>query len=138
MKIIIKTKNIRLTESLNDFAAKKINQLEKLLKTFGYAAAQAEVEIGKTTRHHRKGFHYRAECQMRLPGKILRSEARSEDLRLAVSQVKEELGRQLEQYKNKISAKTKRNQRMAKKSFRFASGARFRRGKGQRIREEGI
>ena len=34
------------------------------------------VEIGKTTQHHQKGKVFRAECQMRLPGKSIRSTAR--------------------------------------------------------------
>jgi ribosomal subunit interface protein len=148
MKIIIKTKNIRLTKALEDFVEIKINQLERFSKVFqpeklsgnlrGKARAEAEVEIGKSTLHHRKGFFFRAECQILLPGKKLRAEANSSDLRLAITQVKDELQLQLKQYKDKISAKTKRDQRKRKKSLHLASGARFKLKKGQRIREEGI
>jgi ribosome-associated translation inhibitor RaiA len=75
---------------------------------------------------------------MRLPGKSLRSEACSGDLRLAITEVKDELQRQLKQYKNKITAKTKRGQRKRKKSLHLSSLAKFQIKKGQRIREEGI
>ena len=122
MKIIIKTTNIKLNRALENFIEKKINDLEKFSKIFhkkyfdgyygkGKPRAEAWVEIGKTTSHHRKGPFFRAECQMRLPGKSLRSEALAKDLRQAVVEVKDELQRQLKQYKNKFIAKARKKQR---------------------------
>lgn len=96
MKIIIKTKNIELTPALHQYVEEKINSLEKFLEI-----VEAWVEVGKETRHHRKGPFFRAECQMRLPGKSIRSVAVKEDLRLAIDEVKDELQRALKQYKKK-------------------------------------
>lgn len=150
MKIIIKATNIKLNQALKDFVETKINDLEKFSKIFesekyfngffgkGKPKAEAWVEIGKVTLRHRKGPFFRAECQIRLPGKSLRSEASSRDLRLAISEVKDELQRQLKQYKNKLIAKTRRGERKLKKAFRLSPAAKFRIKKGQRIREEGI
>lgn len=149
MKIIIKTKNLKLTSFLKEFIREKINPLEKFAKILqnkekyfnsyfgkGKPRVEAWVEIGKTTLHHKKGHYFFAECQMRLPGKSLRSTARSQNLKLAISEVEDELQRQLKQYKNKLQALTKRRARVLKKSLRLAPQARFYR-KG-RIREEGI
>lgn len=149
MKIVIKTKNLKLDRVLRQYIREKLNSLEKFSKILqnkqkyfnsfygkGKPRVEAWVEVGKTTLHHRKGKVFRAECQMRLPGKSIRSTARRKNLRLAISQVKDELQRQLKQYKNKIMARSKRRQRILKKSLRLSPRARFYR-KG-RIREEGI
>ena len=147
MKVVIKTKNLRLTKAINGFIEEKINSLEKFLKIFGKdyfnhffgkgkPRVEAWVEIGKTSLHHKKGPYFWAECQMRLPGRSLRSTARSKDLKLAIIKVKDELQRKLKEYKEKLTAKTKKRQRILKKFFKISPQTRFWR-KG-RIKEEGI
>ena len=146
MKIVIKTANVKLTSVLKKYIAEKINSLEKFLKTFqnrkkyffegGKPRIEAWIEIGKESFHHQKGKVFRAECQMRLPGKSVRSEAISKNLRQAINEVKDELQRELKQYKEKIIAQTKRRAKVLKKELKLAKKARFYR-KG-RIREEGI
>jgi ribosomal subunit interface protein len=156
MKIVIKTTNLKLNRALKNFIEEKIGSLEKFSKIFyqkyfnsffgkGKPKVEAWVEIGKTSLHHQKGPFFRAECQMRFPGKSLRSTARSKDLRLAITEVKDELQRQLKQYKNKSTAQTERRQRRFKKSLRLHPLAKFkkrlqpsRHSRGVRIREEGI
>jgi len=149
MKIIIKTTNLKLNQALKNFIEEKIGSLEKFSKIFyqkyfnsffgkGKPRIEAWVEIGKTTLHHQKGPFFRAECQMRFPGRSLRATALSKDLRLAITEVKDELQRQLKQYKNKLTAQTKRKQRRLKKSLRLHPSAKFKIKKGARIREEGI
>ena len=149
MKIVIKTKNIKLTPALKEWVEERINSLEKLSEIFqkdvyydgffgkGKPRVEAWVEIGKETRHHKKGPFFFAECQMRFPKKSLRSEAFSKDLRQAITEVKDELQRQLKQYKEKIpKSLTRRRQRVLKKELKIAKEARF--YKKGRIREEGI
>jgi len=149
MKIVIKTKNIKLTPALKEWVEERINSLEKLSEIFqkdvyydgffgkGKPRVEAWVEIGKETRHHKKGPFFFAECQMRFPKKSLRSEAFSKDLRQAITEVKDELQRQLKQYKEKIpKSLTRRRQRILKKELKIAKEARF--YKKGRIREEGI
>ena len=148
MKIIIKTKNIKLNQALEDFIEEKINDLEKFAKIFqaekyfdsfygkGKPKVEAWVEIGKTTLHHKKSPVFWAECQMRFPKRSLRSTSQSKDLRMAIVEVKDELQRELKQYKEKLTAQTKRRARVLKKELKISPLARFYR-KG-RIREEGI
>ena len=102
----------------------------------GKPRVEAWVEIGRESLHHQKGPVFWAECQMRFPGKSLRSTARSKDLKLAITEVKDELQRQLKQYRNKLQSLTKRRQRVLKKELRLSPQARFYR-KG-RVREEGV
>lgn len=165
MKIVIKTKNLKLNLALENFICEKLNSLEKFAEilhnheekyfnnlpepqrrveksecslTFGKGkpSVEAWVEIGKETRHHKKGPYFWAECQMRFSKKSLRSVAQSENLKTAINEVKDELQRQLKQYKNKLIAQTKKGARVLKKEIHFSPRARFYR-KG-RIREEGI
>jgi len=148
VKIVIKTTNVKLTPALEQYIREKINSLEKFLKIFytekyfnhffgkGKPTIEAWVEIGKTTRHHRKGPFFWAECQLRFPKKSIRSTAEAEDLRRAVTEVKNELQREFKEYKEKIGAQTKRRARALEKELKISPQARFYR-KG-RIREEGV
>jgi ribosomal subunit interface protein len=128
VKIVIKTTKVKLNEALEDFIEEKIGELEKFSKIFqqeyygdffgkGKPRAEAWVEIGKTTSHHQKGPIFFAECQMRLPGKSIRAEANNDDLRLAVTEVKDELQRQLKQYKNKKIVRRKKGQKKIKSLY---------------------
>jgi ribosomal subunit interface protein len=148
MKIVIKTKNIKLTQSLRDFIQEKFDSLEKFLKIFqdekyyngffgkGKPRVEAWVEVERESLHHKKGEVFRAECQLRFPGKSIRSEAISKNLRQAINKVKDELQREFKQYKEKIISQNKRKTRVLKKELKISSTARsYRKG---RIREEGI
>lgn len=145
MRIEIKGTNVKLNKELKDFVERKINGLAKFLNILEKDSGQkkplseAKVEIGKTTRHHRRGPFYRAECQIDVPGgKKLRAESRSEDLRTAITEVKDELQEQLKKYKGKIISQHKRGKRKIKKSLHLSPLARFKRGKGGRTREESL
>lgn len=149
MKIVIKATNLELNRELRDYIEEKIGSLEKFAKIFqskkyynhfftkGKPRVEVWVEIGKTTLHHQKGDIFRAEAQMRLPGKSIRAESEREDLKLAITEIKDELQRELKQYKGKAEAITKRKSRVFKKLLRLSPLARFRKRKGGRTREEG-
>ena len=148
MKIVIKSTNFKLTPVLKNFVEEKINPLEKFAKILysekyyghffgkGKPRVEAWIEIGKETLHHKKGPFFWAECQMRFPGKSIRVTGRAEDLKVAITEVKDELQRELKEYKEKIMAKEKRGTRIFKKGLKLSPRARFYR-KG-RMREEGI
>jgi len=148
MKVIIKAKNIKLNPALKEHIQEKINSVERFLKAFqdeecskrflgkGKPKIEAWVEIGRETLHHQKGPFFRAECQIKFPKQNIRVVARSGSLRVAIVEVRNELKRELKQYKEKIITKRKRRQRVLKKELKISPSARFYR-KG-RIREEGI
>lgn len=132
MKIVIKTKNLKLSQELKDFIEEKLGSLEKFLKIiydkgkyynsyFGKGKPMLEMwfEIGKESLHHKKGPVFRAEAQMKLPKKSIRAEAVSKNLRQAITEVKDELQRELKQYKEKITSLTKRKIRVIKKELHF-------------------
>ena len=111
MQIIIKTKNLDLTDSLNSFVNKKIGGLKKFLGAFeGHQTPVAGtrdlfdtfVEVEKETRHHRKGQIFRAEVKIYVPGKSLFASAMGDDLMKVISQVRDEMEREIRKYKTKI------------------------------------
>lgn len=120
MKITIKATNIELTQELRDYIEEKISSLEKFAKIFqgkeyydgffrkGKPRVEVWVEIGRTTKHHQKGDIFRTEVQMHLPGKSIRAEAEREDLKLAITEVKDKLQRELKKYKGKAQSISKR------------------------------
>lgn len=101
---------------MRDYIQEKIGSLEKFAKIFqgknyyngffrkGKPRVEVWVEIGRTTRHHQKGDIFRAEVQMRLSGRSVRAESEREDLKLAVTEVKDELQRELKKYKGRAEA----------------------------------
>ncbi|MCX6764113.1 MAG: ribosome-associated translation inhibitor RaiA [Candidatus Nealsonbacteria bacterium] len=128
MKIIIKTTNIDLTPSLKDYAEKKIGELEKFLQRIGEKGQDFEkgkpsyeawVELERTTHHHHKGKVFRAECQIRLPGRSLRAESIKEDMYLAIDEVKDELQGEIDRYKQKQVSRYKRMARRIKNFLLF-------------------
>lgn len=141
MKIIIGAKGIKLTEELKEFIESEMNSLEKFAKGIfgekyydgffgkGRARAEAHFEVAK-----QRGFYY-AECNLSFPKKLIRSESLKKNLKSAIIEVKDELQREIKEYKEKFIAKEKRGQRAFKKDLKLSPLARFFR-KG-RIREEG-
>lgn len=109
MKINIKGVNLELTPAINTYIEDRINGLEKFisgddLKQWdekNQAAVEADVEIARTTNHHRQGDVYRAEVNIKVPGRIIRAEAEEWDMRVAIDRVKDQLQIELKKYKNK-------------------------------------
>ncbi len=111
MNIILKATNFELTEALQDYATKKIEALTKYLARFDVDAAQAHIELGKITQHHRKGDIFRAEVNLTVDGKLLRAEEADEDVYIAIDEVHDELKRQIISLKEKQITKRVRGAR---------------------------
>jgi ribosomal subunit interface protein len=142
MKISLKWTNLKPIESLDVFVEEKIGGLAKFIPNYDQSgAAEAWVEVARTTKHHKTGkMVYRAEADLRLPGKILRTEATNKDLRLAIVEMTNELQRRIMAYKGTKEAKVKRGARLAKRMTVVAKGVRpgDEEIKGRREWEEGI
>jgi len=137
MKVIIKTKNIDLSQEISDFVEKKFFTLKKFIHPVKYRKAvispkaklfdrvnilKREGEIGKTlaevfvevekeTMHHKKGNIFRVKSRVYLPGREIISWARADDLVKAIVKAKDELKLEIEKYKFKIIDKIRRQQR---------------------------
>jgi len=133
MKIIIKATNIELSPSITQNIEDKIGSLEKFLKQFNPDLTEARIEVGKITKGQRHGEIFRAEVNLSVNGDLIRVEETAGSLMSAVDLVKDELKREIRQYKNKAMTQFIRGARSWKKFWRFDSLARFRSSKVNRI-----
>lgn len=113
MKITIKATSVKLNSALEEYIQGKLSDLDKFVPKIGYI--EAWVEIGKPSKHHNKGDVFYAEADIKVPGKILRSQAESWDLKLAINEVKNELQKELKRYKESKIALERRGVRKAQK-----------------------
>jgi ribosomal subunit interface protein len=107
MKFSLKTTNLELTSDISDHLEKTINSLDKFINNVD-SVVQAWVEIGRISQHHRSGKIYRAEVQIHLLGKSVRSEAVAKTIFQAINEVRDELQRELKQYKRKKNSRTRK------------------------------
>src|SRR3989344_3460862 len=108
MQINISAKNITLDEPLKNFIVDKIGGLDHLI---GNNNGQARVEIGMPSKHHRSGDIFSAEVNLTLGGKLLRATCTHEDLRNAITDVKDELQVQIKKFKEKTTERRARKYR---------------------------
>ena len=114
MNIKIRSTNFDITPAIDEYVNRKISSLEKFLDS--QSQILCEVEIGRTTKHHKSGDIFRAEVNITAPNiKQVFAVAEEGDLYSAIDIVRDELERLI------VSRKDKRN-------------TLFRRG-GQRIKE---
>lgn len=123
LKLNIKATNIKLDDFLYDYINEKIGGLDRFIEGID-SNAQVWVEVGKPSRHHRKGTdEFYAEVNIELSGRgkiIIRAEARQWDIKMAVDEVKDKLQIELGKYKGKQEVKNKRSARIAKSLLRFS------------------
>jgi len=127
---------LELTPAIEERIEEKIGGLDKLLDDIDREVIRTRVEIGKTTKHHQKGDVFRAEVNLTLPSRLLRSVAEEADLRTALDQVKNELQQEIKKYRGKKEAQYKRGARKAKRLICLSPLAWFRKRKGSREKNE--
>jgi putative sigma-54 modulation protein len=104
MKITIKATNLNLTPEIKKAIEEKIGTLDKFILHIG-TPVEAFVEVAIETRHHQKGKIYYAEATIKVPGEIIRSEAREENIYKAINTVKDELRALLKKHKERQNEK---------------------------------
>jgi len=107
MQYSLKATKIELTDAIKEAVAKKLSALDAKVKRFG-TSVSAAVEVGMTSKHHKKGLVFRAEIQVVLPGKKVYAESVDEDLYKALSAAKKEVELQIAKYKGAMEAKNKK------------------------------
>lgn len=100
MRTNIKTTNLTLTPEISDYLVKRLSALDKFSDTSDDTAL-ADVEIGKTTEHHREGPIHRAEINLQIKGQMYRAVAERETLFEAIDKAKDEIQEELRRTKSK-------------------------------------
>lgn len=100
MNIKLHSKNFQITPAIDDYVTKKISSLEKFLDVKD--GVLCEVEVGKTTGHHKSGEIFKAEINIVEPGsKQVYVVAEEIDLYTAIDIVRDEAERAIVSRKNK-------------------------------------
>lgn len=94
MNIHIKTTNLTLTPDIESYLDKKMESIEKIIDP-NDTSIYCQVELGKTTNHHKSGDIYRAEINFRKGGEQFRAVSEQESLTAAIDLAKDELTREL-------------------------------------------
>ncbi|TSC89551.1 MAG: Uncharacterized protein G01um10143_41 [Parcubacteria group bacterium Gr01-1014_3] len=103
MKIITKYTNFTSTPALDQYIEDKIGALEKYIsKLVEKGVAEARVEVARTTKHHQKGDVYHVECNLQMPGKLLRGETEVSDVRVGIDEVKATMDLEIKKYMGRV------------------------------------
>lgn len=106
MIINIRAKNFELTDPIRAYAEEKIGELGKFIAG-GAAddAVEVNLEISKTTRHHRKGDVFYAEANLNILRRLIRAERETDDLYKAIDSVRDILAEELSELKDREKEK---------------------------------
>jgi putative sigma-54 modulation protein len=122
MNINIKATNIELTPAISDYVDRKINSVYKYLETTDNESdIIAQVEVGKTTNHHKAGEIFRAEVHISGSGLNLYAVAETEDLYASIDKVRDEIANEVKRNKEKRFALARRGGQMVKDMMRGVS-----------------
>ena len=123
MQIQLQAKNMELTSAINDYVAKRVTNLEKLLKNIEEQGGEVAVrfDVAKTTNHHKEGEIFNATCAISTKNGKFYSSADKEDLYQAIDEVKEKLFNEIGKNKGRRQTLLVRGARSVKKMFKGLS-----------------
>jgi len=96
MQLMIKGKNMEVSEPLKKYVQKKIGKLDRYLPTIDEVRVELSVEKAKSNQDRQV-----VQVTMRSNSTILRAEERSADMFAAIDAVRDKLQRQITRYKEK-------------------------------------
>lgn len=120
MRVVLKQKNLALTPAIREYVEKKL--VSPMRRAVGSTAADKlvilEIEIARTTTHHRKGLVYYAEANMSWGKTLIRVEAEDQDIYAAIDALKDELEERMKSLKEKSVSVNRKRARSAKQIIR--------------------
>lgn len=94
----IKGTSMEITPAIADYIEKKFSAFDRFVTDDG---ALCEVEVGKTTHHHRGGDFFKAEVNLRSGGNNFYAVAEKDDLYASIDEVKDDIVRQIKGAKDR-------------------------------------
>lgn len=88
-----------MSPAVSDYVSKRLEAIEKFF--INDTTAQVDVDLAKTTNHHRKGDVFRAEIHITAKDKNLFASAEEEDLYRAIDMVRDEMLQEIRSNKSK-------------------------------------
>lgn len=117
MKYVTKATDMELSASVEEYIGRKMAALDKVAAHFE-GVTTAEVEAGRTTRHHRTGDVFRVEIMVHVKKKDLRAEATGKTVLEAMDKAQEGMRTELERLKEKSVDSVKTGGRAIKKMMK--------------------
>jgi putative sigma-54 modulation protein len=96
MEILIKSRNVEVSEQLRSLIEKKVGKLERFLPTIDEARVELSVQKTKSA-----GDRQVVQLTLRTNGAILRAEERTSDLNTSLDTALERMTRQIEHYRGR-------------------------------------
>ncbi|MCM2339391.1 MAG: ribosome-associated translation inhibitor RaiA [Burkholderiales bacterium] len=123
MNINLQGKNFELTEALTEYVLKKVTNLEKLLSDIETSGGEikANFEVGKSTKHHKSGDVFHADCLISINGEKFYYGSDKEDIYQAVDEVKERLYEEIRRSKDRKQTMFRRGAASVKKMLKGLS-----------------
>ena len=118
MQITTKATGLVITPAIEAYIAEKFAVLSKFINSKD-TSAEGQVEVGKTTRHHKSGNVFRAEISLHIAGKDFWTEQTADELYIAIDKVRDEIVRMLHAHKAKQTEQKRTGGRTAKKMMRW-------------------
>ena len=117
MKINIKGTGIELTPAISEYVNKKLSVLTKHLEK-NHEEVVVQVEVGRSTQHHKSGNIFKAEVHLIGGGLDLYAVSEQSDLYAAIDLVRDEIVHSLIQTKGKEETLARRGARIIKDAMR--------------------
>lgn len=97
MELVIKGKNMEISEAVKQYIDRKLGRLDRHLRTITEAEVAIAREMTKSRQHR-----YVVQVTLNSKGTLLRGEERGMDLFAAIDSVSDVLDRQIERYKGRL------------------------------------
>lgn len=107
MNIQTKATNVTLTPDIQGYLDKRIQAIQKLVDP-NDTSVRCQVELEKTTEHHKRGDIYRSEINLHMAGASFRADATAERLLDAIDESKAQMMKELRRHKDKKSSNVRR------------------------------
>ncbi len=106
MNINIKTTTISMTPAISEYVEKHLDAVKRF--TQDDPTAKCDLELAKTTNHHKHGDIFKAEIHIIAKGQNIYASVEKEDLYMAIDVLKDEVLRQLKTSKDKKQSMLRR------------------------------
>ena len=97
MNIVVRSRNVSISDRVEEYVEKKIGKLERYLPIIDEARMELSQEETRSAQHRMI-----AQLTVRSRGKILRAEERDQDLFAAIDLVAEKMQRQITRFKDRL------------------------------------
>ncbi len=123
MQINLQSKNMEMTSAIEEYVLKRVTNLEKLLSKIEERGGEVDVrfEVGKSTKHHKSGEVFHADCFIRVNGQEFYASADMEDLYATVDEIKQKLFNDIQKNKDRKQTLFKRGAMSVKKMMKGLS-----------------